>query len=218
MGSESITTRRDTGAATWADLDERSCGCSADALATLSRPRKNGRASVSLAPDAKDWTWVLERPCPECGFDPAHFRRDRFVAAVRDCAGVWTAVLARDNVRVRTAHDRWSDLEYGCHVRDVCTIMDGRLASMLDNDNPTFQNWDQDETAINERYDEQDPNMVSAELVVAADQYARRIDGVRPSQWSRPGTRSNGSLFTVETLVRYSLHDLLHHQWDVSQH
>jgi hypothetical protein len=21
-------------------------------------------------PDDKDWTWVVEEPCPECGFDP----------------------------------------------------------------------------------------------------------------------------------------------------
>src|SRR4051794_791858 len=24
-----------------------------------------------VEPDTKDWTWVLDRPCPECGFDPA---------------------------------------------------------------------------------------------------------------------------------------------------
>jgi len=24
---------------------------------------------MSIEPDTKDWTWVLERPCPECGFD-----------------------------------------------------------------------------------------------------------------------------------------------------
>ena len=24
-----------------------------------------------IVPDTKDWTWVLERPCPECGFDTA---------------------------------------------------------------------------------------------------------------------------------------------------
>ena len=23
----------------------------------------------AITPDDKDWTWVLERPCPECGFD-----------------------------------------------------------------------------------------------------------------------------------------------------
>ena len=24
---------------------------------------------MPIEPDTKDWTWVLERPCPECGFD-----------------------------------------------------------------------------------------------------------------------------------------------------
>ena len=23
-----------------------------------------------IAPDTKDWTWVLEQPCAECGFEP----------------------------------------------------------------------------------------------------------------------------------------------------
>ena len=22
-----------------------------------------------ITPDTKDWTWVLDRPCPECGYD-----------------------------------------------------------------------------------------------------------------------------------------------------
>ena len=22
-----------------------------------------------IVPDTKDWTWVLDRPCEECGFD-----------------------------------------------------------------------------------------------------------------------------------------------------
>jgi hypothetical protein len=171
---------------------------------------------VPLTPDSKDWTWVLERPCPECGFDPADFLRDSFAEVVRDTASEWTTILARDGVTERTDDDRWSVLEYGCHVRDVCRVMDGRLASMLAEDDPLFQNWDQDETARNERYDLQDPATVSAELAVAATQFGGRIDAIEPSQWSRPGTRSNGSHFTVETLVRYGLHDLLHHQWDVS--
>ena len=24
---------------------------------------------MAIIPDTKNWTWVLERPCPECGFD-----------------------------------------------------------------------------------------------------------------------------------------------------
>ena len=29
------------------------------------------RSDPRIEPDGKDWTWVLEQPCPECGFDPA---------------------------------------------------------------------------------------------------------------------------------------------------
>jgi hypothetical protein len=172
---------------------------------------------VPLTPDTKDWTWVLERPCTECGFDPAALPRDSFAQAVRDSASTWTLVLARDGVATRANENRWSELEYACHVRDVYRVMDGRLASMLSDDDPLFQNWDQDETAIIERYDKQDPATVSTELSLGAAQFAQRIDTIGPSEWLRPGTRSNGSRFTVETLVRYGLHDLLHHQWDVSR-
>ncbi|HEY5013683.1 MAG TPA: DinB family protein, partial [Acidimicrobiia bacterium] len=30
-----------------------------------------------ITPDTKDWTWVLERPCPECGFDASAFAREQ---------------------------------------------------------------------------------------------------------------------------------------------
>ncbi len=172
---------------------------------------------MPLTPDEKDWTWVLERPCLECGFDPADVPREHFARTVRDSANTWTTVLTREGVTERAREDRWSDLEYGCHVRDVYRITEGRLASMLNEDDPLFQNWDQDETALSERYDLQDPTTVSAELTLAAAQFAERIDAIAPNEWSRPGTRSNGSHFTVETLIRYSLHDLLHHEWDVTR-
>ena len=28
---------------------------------------------MAITPDTKDWTWVLQRPCPECGFDTQGF-------------------------------------------------------------------------------------------------------------------------------------------------
>jgi hypothetical protein len=172
---------------------------------------------VAIVPDTKDWTWVLERPCPECEFDPASCPSDLFAETLRDCANAWSLALTRDDVSVRTREDRWSDLEYGCHVRDVCRVIDGRLALMLAEEDPIFANWDQDETALKDRYREQDPELVRTELLVAFGQLAQRVDSIRPDQWPRPGTRSNGSRFTVETLIRYCLHDVLHHLWDVSQ-
>jgi SAM-dependent methyltransferase len=86
---------------------------------------------------------------------------------------------------------------------------------MLTEDEPRFANWDQDETAVTERYGEQDPTVVSAELLDAAASVAERYESVPPDAWSRRGLRSDGSEFTVESLGRYHLHDIVHHQYDV---
>jgi hypothetical protein len=171
---------------------------------------------MTIVPDTKDWTWVLERPCNECGFDSSVYSREDFGALIRDNATSWIGVLQRDDVRERPNDAKWSDLEYACHVRDVYRIFGERLVLMLEQDNPVFQNWDQDETALSDRYDLQDPLTVSTELVSAASTIADLFESVEGPQWSRGGTRSNGSFFTVQTLGTYGLHDPMHHLWDVA--
>ena len=43
-------------------------------------------------------------------------------------------------------------LEYGAHVRDVCRVFGARLALMQRRvEDPSFPNWDQDETALAEQ-------------------------------------------------------------------
>jgi hypothetical protein len=37
----------------------------------------------AIEPDDKDWTWVLQRPCPDCGFEAASIRRDDIPDLVR---------------------------------------------------------------------------------------------------------------------------------------
>jgi DinB superfamily len=171
---------------------------------------------VPIEPDTKDWTWVLDRPCPECGFDAGAFPRERIGAMLRDNAAGWRAVLSRDEVRERPNDATWSPLEYACHVRDVFRLYDARLRMMLEEDDPLYPNWDQDETAVAERYGEQDPQQVADELDAAADAVAKRFDGVHGEQWNRRGRRSDGASFTVETFGRYFAHDWVHHLWDVT--
>jgi hypothetical protein len=172
---------------------------------------------MSIEPDTKDWTWVLERPCPECGFDASTVSVDDVPALVRDNAAQWPAVLHRPDVRLRPRPDRWSPLEYACHVRDVFLLFDRRLHLMLDEDDPLFANWDQDETAVAERYGEQDPATVAAELVAAAETLSRSFESVADEQHDRPGRRSDGARFTVATFASYLAHDPVHHLWDVNQ-
>ena len=171
--------------------------------------------SETVVPDTKDWTWVLDRPCPECGFDASAVTVDRIPAVIRDNATTWEAVLTLADAGTRPAPGSWSPLEYACHVRDVHRVFTVRVGLMLDKDEPTFPNWDQDETAVEERYAEQDPATVAAELLDAAEAVAERYESVPPGAWGRRGFRSNGSEFTVESIGIYHLHDLVHHAWDV---
>lgn len=164
--------------------------------------------------DTKDWTWVLERPCPECGLESAAVSGSEIPGVLADSARRWAEVLTRPDVGTRPAPEVWSPLEYACHVRDVCTVMTGRARLMIAEDSPTFADWDQDAAAEADRYGEQDPVDVARELIAAADVAAAVFGAVTGSDWDRPGLRSNGSTFTVRTLGQYFVHDVVHHLHD----
>ena len=168
-----------------------------------------------VPPDTKNWTWVLERRCEDCGFDAPAFDPTHTGSALREVTAAWVKVLETPEVAKRPREGVWSSLEYGCHVRDVCRKFHGRLELMLENVNPAFENWDQDATAREDRYDLQDAGTVSDELRQAGLALAARFDSVRADQWGRRGFRSDGSVFTVATLARYLMHDPVHHLWDV---
>ena len=168
-----------------------------------------------LVPDSKDWTWVLARPCPECGLASGDVALDTLGDRLRANADSFTAALARPEVASRPSPETWSILEYACHVRDVHRVMEIRAGLIQENDDPEFPNWDQDVTAVEDRYSEQDPATVAAELVAAAALAAARYDAVPDDAWARSGRRSNGSEFTLAGLGRYHLHDVVHHLHDI---
>ena len=170
---------------------------------------------VVPVPDDKDWTWVLDSPCPECGFGARLIDRERIGGLLRETAVAWQGALAGADVRRRPAPGTWSVLEYGAHCRDVYQIFGERLDLIINQDDPPFANWDQDATALQKRYWDSDPAAVAVELAAAAAVAADGFDVVAADQWSRTGRRSNGSVFTVETLGKYFLHDVVHHLYDV---
>jgi len=173
--------------------------------------------TLGITPDDKDWTWVLARPCPECGLDVRTVDRGAVADRLRDTAARWLPVLRRAAVSRRPDPATWSPLEYGCHVRDTFLRFDQRLQLMLTEHDPLFDNWDQDRTAVEGRYGEQDPATVATDLLAAGEQVAGRFAGVRGAEWERPGRRGGGSSFTVESLGRYLLHDPIHHLYDVAR-
>ncbi|MGV8871431.1 MAG: DinB family protein [Rhodococcus sp. (in: high G+C Gram-positive bacteria)] len=170
---------------------------------------------MPIDPDTKNWTWVLERACPDCGFDSSAVDYDDIADLIRADVERWVAVLHRDDVAVRPDGSTWSALEYAAHVRDAHRIFRTRLALVLAEDDPEFANWDQDATAVDENYNEQDPAAVASDLGDAANALADDFAAVSPENRHRTGRRSDGSNFSVESLAAYYIHDPIHHLWDV---
>src|SRR5580765_3799042 len=69
----------------------------------------------TIIPDDKDWTWTLERPCPDCGFAAGEVAGSEVAARVRDLTAPWVEVLARAVVagELAAAASSWSDLYAG---------------------------------------------------------------------------------------------------------
>ncbi|ATL66756.1 DinB family protein [Nocardia terpenica] len=189
---------------------------------------------MPIVRDVKDWTWVLEKRCPDCGFDGVAVEYEAVPGLVRDAAARFTGVLVRSDVAVRPDDSTWSALEYAAHVRDVCRIMTHRLAVTragsaipgpeipcydttvrVDGELPVFADWDQDATAVAADYRAQQPAAVAAELATAAETVSRAFESVPHPERTRAARRSNGSVFTIDSLSRYFLHDLHHHLHDV---
>ncbi|MFZ3416720.1 DinB family protein [Arthrobacter sp. 3Tela_A] len=170
---------------------------------------------MAIIPDKKSWIWVLDRTCPECGFTASEIAYEDIPQLLLDNAEGWQSVLERPDAAERPNESTWSPLEYAAHVRDLCNVYRMRLLLMVDTDGAEFADWDQDATAVAERYGEQDPARVAADLLDEAEATADAFAAVELQDRSRRGLRSDGSTFTVESLARYFMHDAAHHLWDV---
>ena len=172
---------------------------------------------MTIAPDTKNWTWVIDRACPDCGYDAQSVALADVPDLLRDTVAQWPAILDRADVAVRPDDHTWSALEYGAHVRDVNVIFAGRFARMLAEDDPLLENWDQDAAAVTGRYGEQDPQVVAGDLVAAGESLATDLEAIPAAAAPRTALRTDGSRFTVDSLARYFLHDVVHHVWDVTR-
>ncbi len=175
------------------------------------------------APDTKDWTWVLEQQCPECGFDARSVDPTGVGALMRANAAAFRTALKRGAIVGERppvppgASVKWSALEYAAHVRDVYALAAERITKMLKKNAPTFVDWNQDEAAVTGSYGATDVDKLSYELAVNAGKVADLLDKVRGDQWQRTGMRSDGAAFTIASFAVYILHDVHHHHWDVEQ-
>lgn len=167
--------------------------------------------------DTKDWTWVLERPCPECGFDPATVHPDSIPRIIVEASARFANALERPDAGVRTRPGAWSVTEYGQHVADVLEVMTNRLGLILESEGEgaRFDDWDQDAAAVEKEYFKANTHVTAILIKERAAAAVEAWGNPEGAQWDWPGVRSNGAEFTARSLGAYLVHDLLHHLHDV---
>ncbi|MBK9179190.1 MAG: DinB family protein [Acidimicrobiales bacterium] len=172
--------------------------------------------------ETRDWSVVQHRACPECGFDASALAVDELAPAARDEGRRWARLvggLLASGADLRRHPDEatWSALEYTCHVRDVLAVFADRVARSLAEDDPDLGWWDHEAAVDEERYDDQDPAAVVAELAERAERLAGALDAVPRSGWGRTARRRGSEPFTVAGLARFALHESAHHRADAER-
>jgi DinB superfamily len=157
--------------------------------------------------------------CAECGYDPDSLDRLGIQQAVTSLAAGFGLLLAATPAGRLRDHPRpgsWSALEYGCHVRDVLRFQRDRVELAQVADTPAFVSMRRDERAIEERYNDQEPAVVAAELAGHAARLAALLAGLDDEGWSRTGLYPwpDPEVRTVEWVGRRAAHELAHHLFD----
>lgn len=140
--------------------------------------------------------------------------------AVRALAIRYDAVHAETAVGVLTSHPKaetWSPLEYACHVRDVFRVQRERVLLALAEDEPAFAPMRREERVAEERYNEQEPAVVAAEITHAADAFAQTLETLDDDAWRRTGVYNYPTtrVRTVEWIGRHTVHEGEHHLQDI---
>ncbi|MBM3225387.1 MAG: DinB family protein [Candidatus Tectomicrobia bacterium] len=92
----------------------------------------------------------------------------------------WRTIL-----RTRPATDLWSALEYACHLRDVFLMLRERLYTVLVEDKPVLASMYREQRVFLARYQEQGPEVVTAQLATAAQLLAQAFAVLDDAQLAR---------------------------------
>lgn len=161
--------------------------------------------------------------CQECGFTYEDLGTRDVPVTLRDWAHRYAEPLRRADraarLRSRPAPGVWSPLEYACHVRDVLRVQRDRLHLAQRVDVPTFAPMGREQRVVEDRYDEQDAEVVLHELAGAADVLAEDLSTLDAAGWERTGIYNypEPTERTMAWLARHTVHELVHHLRDIEQ-
>ena len=175
--------------------------------------------------------------CPECGFadlevtgDPAiglvtwHYDEGRFGSAgptITTASEQIAAILRSrtDGLRIRATPDRWSPLEYACHVRDALIVQRERVLKALRGHGAEPLPMGRDERVAHDAYNEQQPRNVAVQVEQTALLFVDLLERLSPTDWDLEVAYlfPDASMKTLRWIAVHTAHEVVHHLHDIEQ-
>lgn len=172
--------------------------------------------------------------CPECGFtsldaidDPEggstwHYNERCYVSAgdAIEQAAAQIADIVRngsEQLRVRSSPERWSPLEYACHVRDALLVQRERVLKAMRGHGYEPLPMGRDERVEDDGYNQQRPNNVAVQVEQSALLFVDLLARLSPSQWDLEVAYMfpNPSMRTIRWVAVHTAHEVVHHLHDI---
>ena len=130
----------------------------------------------------------------------------------RIAAGLDEASLAK-----RTIPEKWSLKELVCHLHRVQQVFEGRIASMLAQDNPAITVYSPDDDAAFEKMLSRPAKDALAAFLEDRERLAAQWEELSPGEWHRPGRHPEYPHYDVHFQVEYMVHHEAHHIYQMFQ-
>jgi hypothetical protein len=160
--------------------------------------------------------------CEECGYaydlTAATRAGDEIRSAVAELARLLVTTERRALAR-RTAPERWSPLEYACHVRDVLITQRERVLLARRTDVPAAVPMGRDERVAHDGYAESDPAEVAEEVTIAARLLANTLSRLDTRDWELRIVYNwpQRTERTLRWVAANTVHDVRHHLLDIKR-
>ena len=113
--------------------------------------------------------------------------------------------------RFKDGPDGWSVVEIVCHLRDLEELFYLRALRMLNENEPVFEAFDQEEMARQGNYINQTLTRVLGEFLEKRRRTIHFFDNLTPEQWQRTGIHPEAGKITIlEQAFQIGSHDTDH--------
>ncbi|MEY2398156.1 MAG: hypothetical protein QOJ00_1330 [Actinomycetota bacterium] len=164
--------------------------------------------------------WV----CPQCGLDYGTLHPPFAINTIKSFPRRYTEALApaspsEDNetvIRTRPAPNVWSAIEYTAHVADLMDEFARTVQRMFDEDTPSIEFSDPDETAAKANYNDMPKDPLLERLKANCAALVAQAERVDANGWKRSAHFGWGDRDLL-TMLQNAVHEGVHHLRDIER-